>query len=242
MQRIRKEKKEENRKEKICSSVPENKNFNYGYPCGYIDQSFDLWNDNIELNNEIINYKIIKIKLYLSSKNYIIGINITYENLLNGEIKELEHKTNKNIYNVKKLDLKDNEYLKKIDINFNDDLNFISRINFCTNKNRQISVGENADKDILVQYNEEDKVIVGCFGYYLEKINALGCIYVNKKAYIEKFLFKFFVLRKMAKENEQFKEKWNNKYKELDIDFRYLWNTVNLPDAIFAKIIKYCFI
>ena len=76
------EEDEENRKEKIYPTVPENKNINYGYPCGYIDQSFDLWNDNIELNNEIINYKIIKIKLYLSSKNYIIGINITYEKLV----------------------------------------------------------------------------------------------------------------------------------------------------------------
>ena len=46
----------------------------------------------------------------------------------------------------------------------------------------------------------------------------------------------------MVKKNNKFREEWEKKYKELDIDFQYLWRVVNLPEASFAKIISFCFL
>ncbi len=52
----------------------------------------------------------------------------------------------------------------------------------------------------------------------------------------------FLYLRNKVKKDEIFRKEWEEKYKELDIDFQFLWKFVNLPDTSFAKIIGFCFI
>ena len=51
----------------------------------------------------------------------------------------------------------------------------------------------------------------------------------------------FLYLRNKVKKDEIFRKEWEEKYKELDIDFQFLWKFVNLPDTSFAKIIGFCF-
>ena len=47
------------------------------------------------------------------------------------------------------------------------------------------------------------------------------------------------MLRNLLK-NKEFKENWDLKYNELSVEFQYLWKSVNLPDAVFALVMKYC--
>ena len=94
----------------------------------------------------------------------------------------------------------------------------------------------------MEELNNGNNVLIGSFGYLRENINAFGCIYINKKVYIEKLLFGFFLLRKILKNNKEFLEKWNKEYKKLDIEFQYVWRFVNLPDSSFVKIIEFCFL
>ena len=46
----------------------------------------------------------------------------------------------------------------------------------------------------------------------------------------------------MADQNEAFRKKWEEKYKELDIVYQFIWKAMLLPDTAFAKIIKYCIV
>ena len=281
----------------------------YGGAYGRVLRNDKYWNDGLILKDEIMNYKIIKIKIYYDSKTankeenkkekednddekeeeekeekeeeeekeekeeekeeqkdekakcketdmkketkekdefieekYIVGICFVYKNLYTGEIKEIEHKGTNDIIGMKELNIKGNEYLKRFNINIKDDFDRISQLSFYTNRNKEISVGVKDGEDKMEELNNGDNVLIGSFGYLRENINALGCIYINKKVYIEKLLFGFFLLRKILKNNKEFLEKWNKEYKKLDKEFQYIWRVVNLPDFSFAKIIEFCFL
>ena len=247
----------------------------YGGQFGLISPDSIFWDDGTILQNEIMNYKIIKIKIYYNSKmaneeenkkvkeeqgdenailketkekdefieeKYIVGICLVYKNLYTGEIKEIEHKGTNNILGMKELNIKGNEYLKRFNINIKDNFERISQLSFYTNRNKEISVGVKDGEDKMEELNNGNNVLIGSFGYLRENINALGCIYINKKVYIEKLLFGFFLLRKILKNNKEFLEKWNKEYKKLDKEFQYIWRAVNLPDFSFAKIIEFCFL
>ena len=251
------------------TNINENKSINYGdiYGCFRLGNNF--WDDKEEIAQDITNYKIINIKIFYNSgkeeilddeielieeedeekkseviieEKYIVGIDITYKNLYNGEIKLLEHKGIDKISGMKELNIKGDEYLKYFNINFKNNLKQISQISFCTNKNNSITVGIKDGEDKQIELNKKDNIIVGLFGYYFKRINAVGCIYTEKKFFIKKYLFGFFILRKLVLKDKEFKEKWDKNVKSLDIPFQYMWKTINLPDAIFSKIIGICFI
>ena len=243
----------------------------YGDIYGSTDQGNIFWNDMEKLKEEIVKYKIINIKIYYNSKSeednqnneeeilindeeekkegknfieekYIVGITLTFKNLYNGEIKVSEHKGSDQTSGMKELTIKGSEYLKQFHINFQNNLERISQISFVTNKDNAISVGIKDGEDKTEEKNKEDNVIVGCLGHYSKRINAIGCIYIDKKIYIQKHLFGFFLLRKYAFNQKEFKEKWDNNFKSLGIPFQFMWKMVNLPDAVFAKIIGFCFL
>ena len=251
------------------SEININQNIYYGNLYGAISSESKFWKDTEDLSQDITNYKITNIKIFFNSgkadiysddeldlieekedeekkskiieEKYIVGINMTYKNLYTGETKILERKGTDQISGMKELALKGGEYLKYFNMNFKNDLNRISQINFRTNKNNEITVGIKDGQDKIVEENNKDIIIVGLFGHYLKRISALGCIYADKNFFIKKYLFGFFLLRKLMKDKE-FKEKWDKNVNNLDIEFQYLWKTVNLPDAVFSKIVGMCFI
>ena len=251
------------------TNINMNNNIQYGDLYGWLGWDNVFWDDKDDLVEDITNYKIINIKIFFNSgreeifddeievneekeeeekkgkiieEKYIVGIDITYKNLYNGEIKIFEHKGKDKISGMKELIIKGGEYLKYFNINFKNNLNRISQISFLTNKNNEISVGIKDGEDKNIEQNKKDNIIIGLFGHYLKRINSVGCIYAEKKIYIQKYLFGFFLLRKLFLKDKDFKEKWDKNIKTLDIPFQYMWKTINLPDAIFSKIIGICFI
>lgn len=241
---------------------------------GKVEQQTIFWNDDEILKKDLINNKIINIKIFFNSgevtiskekneendtvlkveenkpkeeekkmleEKYIVGITITFKNLYTGEIKEISHKGSDKILGMKELNLKGNEYLKMFHINFKNEIERISQMGFSTNKNNQISVGYKDGEDKIITFNTGDYVIVGTFGHLFERINCIGCLYVNKRIFIEKLLFGFFLLRKKAKD-EDFKKKWDDSYQKLDKSYQFIWRTVNLPDAAFGKVMSFCFL
>ena len=197
--------------------------------------------ENNEDNEPLANNAQEEDKEFINEK-YIIGLTITYKNIYNGEIKVMEHKCSDKIAGMKELKIEGNEYVKRFDINITNDFKRVAQLCFFTNKNHYQSVGPKDGEDKIEKFNEEDNVIVGCFGYFGKCLNCLGCIFVDKKIFVRKLLFGFIYLRDIIRKDEKFREKWQKKYKELDIDFQYLWRVVNLPDASFAKIISFCFL
>ena len=224
-----------------------------GNPYGLIDLNDNFWNDDDSLNNEIENYKIINIKILFNSEyeiqnnndkkcideKNIVGLKITYKNIYTGDTKILTHQSTDKISGMKELVIQSNDYLKQFKISFYKDNNAIAQISFITNMKKEISVGINQGNEIIDNLKGEDNILVGFFGYFKEKINSIGGIYVSKITYIKKLLFGFFLLRNILK-NKKFKENWDIKINKLDSEFQYIWKTVNLPDTVFALVMKYC--
>jgi hypothetical protein len=194
-----------------------------------------------EENEPIVNNEPEEDKESFDEK-YIVGLTITYKNIYNGETKVMEHKFSDKIGGMKELKIEGNEYVKKFGITVKDDFKRVSQICFYTNKNHCASVGVKEGDDKIEKLNDKDNVIVGCFGHYEKSLNCFGCIYVDKNIFIKKLVFGFLYLRNKVKKDEKFRKEWEEKYKELDIDFQFLWKFVNLPDTSFAKIISFCFI
>ena len=224
-----------------------------GNPYGLIDFNNNFWNDDDSLNNEIEKYKIINIKIlfnseyeiqkdndkkYIDEKN-IVGLKVTYKNIYTGDTRILTHQSTDKISGMKELVIKSDDYLKHFKISFYKDNNAIAQISFITNMKKEISVGINQGNEIIDNLKGEDNILVGFFGYFKEKINSIGGIYVSKITYIKKLLFGFFLLRNVSK-NKNFKENWDIKINKLDSEFQYIWKTVNLPDTVFALVMKYC--
>ena len=219
-----------------------------GNPYGIIDFSDNFWNDCKSLNSEIEKYKIINIKLLFNSgyenkklidEENIIGLIATYKNIFTGENEILKHQCSNNISYMKELVIKSNDYLKHFKICLNKDNNEISLISFITNMKKEISVGIKQKNEIIDNINEKNDILVGFFGYFNKKLNSIGGIYVSKIAFIKKILFGYFMLRHLLK-NKKFKENWDKQYNKLSIEFQYIWKSVNLPDAIFSLVMKYC--
>ena len=82
------------------------------------DKNFDVC--DIFTAEEILNYKIIKLRIYLGylkGKKVILGIGITFKNLLNGKLVNTVHKGDSKVEEIEELIIKDNDYLTNVFIN-----------------------------------------------------------------------------------------------------------------------------
>ena len=217
----------------------------YEGPFGKGQEGF--WDDYETFSNQILKNKITKVKIYFNRKNEeeeydIVGIGFTYENLFTGEIKEIEHKGTEEISGMKQLEIKTGDYLKQFHINFKDDFERISQIGFTTIKNKEIKVGIKDGLDKYIKQNTQDKVFIGSYGYISKKLDGFGCLFVSRTEYLKAHLFWFFMMRRLINKDEAFRKKWEEKYKQLDIVYQFIWKAMLLPDTAFAKIIKYCIV
>ena len=189
--------------------------------------------------------KIIKIKIYTGDyhgQNAIFGITITKRNLLTGEIIETTHKGSLDFLDTKEFVIKPGEYLTDFHIKLPSDNEYISQLGYSTKKSKFLVPEEdNNGEERPVDQNGGQYVIVGTFGCLNEKLDAIGCILLPYKNLItQRSFFPFFVLRYLINKNPTFKEEWDKKYKDLPIEYQYIWKFINLPKSLFSFIIKYC--
>lgn len=213
------------------------------------DTTWDDYEDTFQKGKKILQNKITNIKIYYNKgdddveEKYIIGLQLTFKDCFTGEIKKVEHKGSDNISGMKELTLKSGEYLSKFNIKFEgEDVDRCTLLSFTTNKGNNISVGSNEGQEKIVPTNDQNIIYLGTFGGLNKKIEAIGCLYIKREDYIKENLFRFFILRFLAKKYEKFKKEIEAKYNELSEEDKYLWKMVNLPDAAFEVIIKFCFI
>ena len=221
------------------------------YSCifGQITQESKYWDDFEEIGEaELLKLKLTNIKIYTgvyNNKVAIIGISITFKNIFTGKtLKPVEHRGSDDFVDVKELVIKGGEFLSDFHIRFPEEDEYISQIGYSTNKGNKILVPEQSEdgEDKTIEENGGNNVIIGTFGHCNKRLDSLGFLYIPKKEYIKRLFNGFFILRHMVKKVNIFKEKWEKEYKNLPIEFQYLWRVVNLPDNPYSVIIKYCFI
>ena len=216
--------------------------FNYG---GITPESV-FWDDYEEMGEEnLLKHKIIKVKIYTgtySEKKVIFGFSCVFKDLFTGKIKEEKvHKGTEQFEDVKEYDIKGEEYLTDFHIRFNNDAEYITQLGFGTNKKSPcLLVGTEEGEDKTIELNGGDNIIVGSFGCTNKKLDAMGCLYVSKKEYLKRRLLFIFMLRYKIKKDRNFKKAWDEKCNTLPLEFQFLWRTVNLPDAAFSQIIRFC--
>ena len=212
---------------------------------GIVDQDSKYWDDVEEIGeNEILKYKISKIKIF-STKNeeneVILGVEVTYSNRLTGETKNFtNHIGTQPVFDTKEMNLKSNEYLSDFFIKCDFKNDFITELGYGTTKKNKILIGSEEGKEQNIETNGGEYIIIGIYGCYNERLDGIGFYYVKQKDYFNKMYQSYFIIRYLTKKDSKFKQEWEKKYKELPIQYQYIWKTVNLPDTIFSGIIKYC--
>ena len=204
-------------------------------PIGRMDNSIITRQVDFENgDNAITHYKVIE------EKNYIIGLGYIMRNLFNGKEIAISHKAPEEFDDFKELKIKSNEYLKELNVRFPNNVPYLSQLGFTTTKNNKILVGEEEGELKEIIMNKGNNVIVGMFGNIGKHLTSIGCWYVSKSAFASSILYKFFLLRHLKNKDKNFKKKWDERYNELPKEFKFIWNTVNLPDNIYSLIMNCC--
>ena len=220
----------------------------YTCPYGFINaaenNTIKFFDDEDEIGKkELSKCKIKDIKIYtkmIKEKNRIAGIDYTIRSLYTGKDIVVSHKASNEFDDQKHLEMSSGEYLKEIIIRFPNDVECITQLGFITTKNNKIIAGEEEGELKQIEMNEGNNIILGMSGYLDDKLICIGCSYTSKKEFASSILFKFFLLRHLAKQDQEFKKKWDEKYDELSPEFKMIWKTVNLPDNCFNIIVNTC--
>ena len=227
----------------------ESKLVKYGGNYGSFDLNSIYFDDSQNLGgteSAFLQYMIKKIKIFTRNKDnneYIIGIQLSYLNLITKEIKDLPIRKGSEDYNnedIKTFELNPGEYLINYYIRLSNDLELINELGFETNKKRIILVGREKGEEKNINSNGGNNIIVGTFGHYNKKLESLGIQYVNLDDYTRKFYRAYFELKFKIKKHEKYKQKLDAKYTSLKESDKYLFKACLLPDGAFSIIMKYC--
>ena len=218
----------------------------YSLIYGRIDIHSKLFDDSKDLGGteeNLLENLIKKVKIYtknINNKQIISGIQLAYQNIRTREIKELpiRFKDTKNYKNDQSeeteiFELKSGEYLTKFYIRFALDAKYIYQLGFETNKKRKILKGCLDGEDKNIRINNQENIILGTFGYFKDKLDSLGVLYVNIKEYLKKYYVGYFELKSKLKKDENFKKKIEDNIENISEVEKYLVKTALLPDAVF---------
>ena len=174
--------------------------------------------------------------------NSLLGIQVTYLNYITGERKTTEYQgaqlSEANI-DMKELKIKDDDYLSKIHIGFN---NFITHLKLTTKKEEFIEFGtiDQNEKKTVNEINNDDNIILNIKGYKsLKGIKNIGVDFLPFTKFVFNRLIDIFRLR--HKINNKDKDKYNNleEVNSLNYEMKCLLKCCQLPDAAFASVIRF---
>ena len=203
----------------------------------------ELYPDNLASSTTVKN-----IKIWFgppSGKNDIkslLGIQVKYINFITGEKKETNYQGAKiegTDIEVKELDIKEGDYLSKINLGFDE---YITHLKFTTMKDEKIELGtliEANEKQSVNEVNKDKNIILNIKGYYSPSgVRAIGCDYISFKDFC--FIRWIDLLRLRLKlKNEEFKKKCEKEYNNYSNEIKIVFNACKLSNACFACVIKY---
>ena len=195
--------------------------------------------DKIGKDN-ILDYKITKIKCQLKSNEGIKGIQFFYKNINTGKEQAL--------IDIKKDDkdlidqefILNNEDIIDLKVFLNNDVVLIG-FEVTTNKNRSKKFGYGENENLITVNDLEnlDKIIVG-FGVCSnnEGITSIYCYYSSKRDYVF-FLYTGMLSLRIRLKDSKFNEEVNKKLPKMSDKNKLLYRISSLPDNLYFNVIKY---
>ena len=193
------------------------------------------------LGNNLLDYRIKKIKCQLKNNSFIAGIQIICRNTNDGSTKAIiDCQSKENNLTEQEFDLQ-NEAIIEMRVWLNTDIVLIG-FEIKTDKGRVHKFGYGNDEQLIKisDFTEEERFIVG-FGVYTDGENGVTGIYgqyISKKKYISLIYSGIFSLRLKIK-NPDFKAKLEQNINKMTEKNKILYNICQLPDNQFFNIIKY---
>jgi len=198
-----------------------------------------FYDDSFSTKDNLYQYRISQIRVFLGEKNNILGLQAFYKNTKGEEVPGAEGR-DKNIkeLDIKKLEIPPNDFLCNLRIFVGDD--YITKLIFSTRKGRELIVGNDDGEDRIVGAlnNSKDNIILSLFGGYRKNLELISCKYVPISDYLGPTLG-YFELKKKLK-HEDFKQNILNNIQNLSEKDKVLFQTCCLPDNAFNEVIKYC--
>ena len=177
----------------------------------------------------------------------VLGIQSTYKDFINNKEITTEKYcgslSNEEEVEVKELELKDNEYFTKFNIDFEE---AITHLKFTTNTGRYIEVGEEkveTKKSIDFNSSNEPYMIHSFVGIYNSYgLFALGSIVILRKYFNLIKHFEIIGLRHYFKKNKNERKKWKNpeNLNQLSYDMKAICKLCTISnESIFVLIMKF---
>ena len=98
---------------------------------------------------------------------------MTFRNIINNGIREIEHKGEKDHNDFKTKDINKNEYFINFHIKIVDFEGFVSALEFSKIKIIKLYLGEKGASKII-KSNKGENIILGTSGYYGDQIDSIG--------------------------------------------------------------------
>ena len=201
------------------------------------NQTKRFYDDNFSTKENMFQFSLSKILIFIGEKNKILGIRSFYKNLKKEEKEgQIGYNDALKIINIIKFEIPSNDHLCCLYI-FTSDKG-IEQLKFLTKKGKELTVGEGGQNIIKNYINDKENIILSISGGYSDQLDILRFRYIKMSDYFGHSLGYFELRIKMK--NEKFKNIINSKidtYKDSD---KILIRACLLPVACFNEIIKFC--
>ena len=201
------------------------------------NQTKRFYDDNFSTKENMFQFSLSKILIFIGEKNKILGIRSFYKNLKKEEKEgQIGYNDALKVINIIKFEIPSNDHLCCLYI-FTSDKG-IEQLKFLTKKGKELTVGEGGQNIIKNYINDKENIILSISGGYSDQLDILRFRYIKMSDYFGHTLGYFELRIKMK--NENFKKKVNSKidtYKDSD---KILIRACLLPVACFNEIIKFC--
>ena len=201
------------------------------------NQTKRFYDDNFSTKENMFQFSLSKILIFIGEKNKILGIRSFYKNLKKEEKEgQIGYNDALKVINIIKFEIPSNDYLCCLYI-FTSDKG-IEQLKFLTKKGKELTVAEGGQNIIKNYINDKENIILSISGGYSDQLDVLRFKYIKISDYFGHTLGYFELRIKMK--NEKFKNNINSKidtYKDSD---KILIRACLLPVACFNEIIKFC--
>ena len=201
------------------------------------NQTKRFYDDNFSTKENMFQFSLSKILIFIGEKNKILGIRSFYKNLKKEEKEgQIGYNDALKVINIIKFEIPSNDHLCCLYI-FTSDKG-IEQLKFLTKKGKELTVGEGGQNIIKNYINDKENIILSISGGYSDQLDILRFRYIKMSDYFGHTLGYFELRIKMK--NEKFKNNINSKidtYKDSD---KILIRACLLPVACFNEIIKFC--